>query len=186
MPPSYPPPDWIADLAPVGRVLPDELARMRLAIALARENVLRGTGGPFGAVIVERASGRLVAAGVNSVVRLHCSILHAEVVALMVAQARRRSWTLDDPALPALDLFTSCAPCAMCLGAILWSGVRRVVMGARKEDAEAIGFDEGPVTTESYAHLARRGIEVVRDVARDEARAVFDLYRERGGTVYNG
>jgi tRNA(Arg) A34 adenosine deaminase TadA len=74
----------------------------------------------------------------------------------------------------------------MCLGAVMWSGVKRLVTGAGKEDAEALAFDEGPVFAESYAHLARRGIEVVSDLLAHEARDVFALYRERGGKIYNG
>jgi tRNA(Arg) A34 adenosine deaminase TadA len=179
-------PPWVAELAPPGTVARGDEAAMRLAIALARENVLRGSGGPFGAVIVEHETGRLVGAGVNAVVRLNSSLLHAEVVAIAEAQARLGSWTLAAPGMPRHDLVTSCAPCAMCLGAVMWSGVRRLVTGAEKADAEALAFDEGPVFAESYAHLERRGIAVVADVLRAEAREVFALYRARGGPIYNG
>src|SRR5262249_558066 len=82
----------------------------------------QGHGGPFGAAVFEIPSGRLVAAGVNSVTRLQNCVLHAEVVALMLAQQRVRSFTLGPPALPAHELFTSCEPCAMCLGVTLYSG----------------------------------------------------------------
>jgi tRNA(Arg) A34 adenosine deaminase TadA len=74
----------------------------------------------------------------------------------------------------------------MCLGAVLWSGVRAVLIGAARSDVVAHGFDEGPVFPESYAYLAERGIAVVRDVLRNEARAVLDLYAERNGVIYNG
>jgi tRNA(Arg) A34 adenosine deaminase TadA len=74
----------------------------------------------------------------------------------------------------------------MCLGATLWSGVRRLICGARREDAEALKFDEGPVFPESYAYLESRGIDIVRGVCRKEAVAVLDLYLSRNGTVYNG
>jgi tRNA(Arg) A34 adenosine deaminase TadA len=72
----------------------------------------------------------------------------------------------------------------MCLGAALWSGVRRVVCGATKEDAEAIGFDEGPVSEDSWAHLERRGVEIVRGVLREEAAAVLRRYQELGRPLY--
>ncbi|HEX7024878.1 MAG TPA: hypothetical protein VF187_08680, partial [Gemmatimonadales bacterium] len=88
--------------------------------------------------------------------------------------------------MPPHELVTSCEPCAMCLGAILWSGVTRVVMGASRQDATALEFEEGPVFPESYRYLESRGIEIVREVLRAEARAVLELYRERGGTIYNG
>lgn len=179
-------PGWLEEVVRPGMVLPDDPSRMRLAIRLARENVLRDTGGPFGAVIVERHTGRLVAAGVNSVLRLNNSMLHAEVMAIMEGQGRLRSWTFGAEGMPAHDLFTSCAPCAMCLGAVMWSGVTRLVSGADKQDAESLQFDEGPVFEESYAHLGRRGVEVVRSFLREEACEVFALYRERGGPIYNG
>lgn len=159
--------------------------RMRLAVQLARENVLRKTGGPFGAAVFERDSGVLVSAGVNSVTRLQNSVLHAETLALMLAQHRLGSFTLNAPGLPAHELVTSCEPCAMCLGAAFWSGVRRLVYGANREDATALSFDEGPVFPASYAYLEERGITVVRDVLRSEAAAVLELYRDTGGPIYN-
>src|SRR5437868_13108732 len=102
--------------------------RMRLAIRISRDNVEHKTGGPFGAAIFERNSGKLVAVGMNSVVRLHNCTLHGEMVAFMMAQQKVKSFTLSAPGMPEHDLFTSCEPCAMCLGAALWSGVKRIVM----------------------------------------------------------
>ena len=74
------------------------------------------------------------------------------------------------PLFPFTQLFTSCEPCCMCLGATLWSGVNRLVCAAKKDDASAIGFDEGPVFDESYEHLERSGVEVVRNVLQKEVR----------------
>jgi tRNA(Arg) A34 adenosine deaminase TadA len=136
--------------------------------------------------VFERRSGRVVAVGVNSVVRLTNSALHGEVVALMLAQARLGSYTLGGAAQPEHELVTSCVPCAMCLGAILWSGVKRVVCGAAREDATRLAFEEGPVFPESYQYLERLGVEFVRSVMREEARQVMELYRKSGGEVYNG
>ena len=179
-------PDWIDDVVDWARPYRTDDEKMRLAIALARENVARGTGGPFGAVIVERDSGRLVSVGVNRVVPLDNCTLHAEMVAFMLAQRRVGNFSLAAPGLPAHDLATSCDPCAMCLGATLWSGVRRVLCGATRDDAMLLQFDEGPVFASSWAYLKRKGLEVHRGVLRQEAVGVFDLYRERGGAVYNG
>lgn len=159
--------------------------KMRLAIALSRLNVERETGGPFGAAVFELETGRLVGIGVNSVVRLNCSALHAEVVALMLAEQERRSFTLAAPGLPTHELVTSCEPCAMCLGATLWSGVKRLVCGATRSDATRLGFDEGPVFSASYEYLAHAGIEIAREVCRAEARAVLELYRSKSGPIYN-
>ena len=159
---------------------------MRLAISVARENVERGTGGPFGAAIVERDTGRVVAVGMNSVVRLSNSTLHGEIVAFMMAQQRIGSYTLSVPGGRVHDMYTSCEPCAMCLGASLWSGVKRVVYGATRDDAAQLDFEEGPVFEASYEYVEDRGLEIVGPRLRHEARQVFDLYRARGGKIYNG
>jgi len=166
-------------------VYPGDDERMQLAIALARWNVLEATGGPFGAAVFERASGRLVAVGINLVVPLGNSSLHAEMVAFMMAQARVGSYTLGGKGMPEHELATSCEPCAMCLGATLWSGVRRVICGATRDDALGLEFDEGPVFDASYAYLAERGVEVERGVRRAEAAEVLALYRRRAGVIYN-
>jgi len=158
---------------------------MRVAIEMAAANVTNGAGGPFGAAIFESDSGQLVSLGVNTVVRLRNSVLHAEIVAFMRAQARIGTYTLAAPDLPSHTLYSTCDPCAMCLGAALWAGVRRIVCGATRQDAVAMRFDEGPVFPESYDYLRGRGIEVVHGVLRDEARATLELYRARGGVIYN-
>jgi len=179
-------PDWAHESIAWDAVYRTDEERMRLAIAVSRENVDHETGGPFGAAIFERDSGRLVAVGMNSVVRLNNCTLHGEMVAFMMAQARLQSFTLNAPHLPAHELVTSCEPCAMCLGATLWSGVRRVVYAAGREDAARLQFDEGPVFPESYHYLEERGITIVRNFLRDEAVAVLERYRAKSGTIYNG
>jgi tRNA(Arg) A34 adenosine deaminase TadA len=179
-------PAWVADVVDWNRAYATDRERMQLAIAMSRENVERETGGPFGAAVFESRTGRLVAVGMNSVVRLNNSTLHGEMVAFMMAQQRVASFTLHGPTLPDHELFTSCEPCAMCLGATLWSGVRRVVYGAAREDASRLNFEEGPVFPESYRYLEDRGIRIDRGLLRDEAKAVLERYREKRGTIYNG
>ncbi|NNG15465.1 MAG: nucleoside deaminase [Gemmatimonadales bacterium] len=179
-------PPWVAEVVDWKRRYPSDEERMRLAIDLSRENVLRETGGPFGAAIFVEQTGELVGVGMNSVQRLTNATLHAEMVAFMVAQHRLGTFTLGAEGLPDHTLVTSCDPCAMCLGAVLWSGVRRVLCGASRDDATRLGFDEGPVFPESYRYLEDRGITILRGVVRVEARTVLELYRERGGSIYNG
>ncbi len=164
--------------------IPELKARMELAVELARRNVEHATGGPFGAAVFERESGRLLAAGVNLVVLAGISAAHAELIALTLAQLRVGSFDLGAPGLPVHELVTSVEPCAMCLGALPWSGVRRVVCGAAGEDAERAGFDEGAKPDAWPAELERRGIEVVRGVLRREAAKVLQEYAERGGQIY--
>lgn len=178
-------PAWVGAVVDWKQPLATDDVRMRLAIRLARENVERGTGGPFGALVVERDSGKLVGVGMNSVVRLHNCTLHGEMVAIMMAQQAVQSYTLGAAGLPAHELVTSCEPCAMCLGAALWSGVKRIVCGAAREDATRLKFEEGPVFPESYKYLEDRGVAITRNVLRAEARDVLERYRAGGGAVYN-
>ena len=168
---------------------------MSLAVSLSDANVEAGTGGPFGAAIFERMRGddddgggycRLVSVGMNRVVPLRNSTLHGEMVAIQIAQSKLDTFTLSeiDGVKRQFELFTSCEPCAMCLGGTLWSGVSRLVCGATKDDAQSIGFDEGPVTEDSYAHLVRAGVSVSRGVMREEAADVLRRYGRRG-VIYN-
>jgi tRNA(Arg) A34 adenosine deaminase TadA len=179
-------PAWVQAEVDFAAPYPTDTDRMALAIRLSRENIERGTGGPFGAAVFERDTGMLLSVGINSVVRLNNCTLHAEMVAYQLAQRRIASYTLGAEGQPAHELFTSCEPCAMCLGATLWSGISRVVIAATREDAIALGFDEGPVFTESYEYLASRGVQIERGLLRTEARAVLERYRDLGGPVYNG
>ncbi len=178
-------PDWLDQMIDWQRRYASIEDRMGLAVAVARENVLRATGGPFGAAVFETDSGRLVSIGVNSVTRLNNSVLHAEVLALMLAQQRVGGFSLGAAGQPVHELVSSCEPCAMCLGATLWSGVRRLVCGASRNDATALSFEEGPVFPESWSYLERCGIEIAREVMRAEAAAVLELYRASGGAIYN-
>jgi len=179
-------PEWTDRFLETEQTFASTEDRMQFAIELARQNILQRTGGPFGAAVFESETGRLVSIGVNLVVPQNNCVLHAEIIAFMMAQHRLESWTLAAPGMPAYEIVTSCEPCAMCLGATHWSGVERLVCGAAREDAERLNFDEGPVFAESYAYLQRRGVEIVRRVCREEARAVLELYAQQSGTIYNG
>jgi tRNA(Arg) A34 adenosine deaminase TadA len=181
---DYPP--WVESEVDWNRRYDTDEEKMRLAIGIARQNVLASTGGPFGAAVFEVDTGRLVSVGMNSVLRLNNSTLHAEMLAFMTAQSRLGSYTLAGSGVPAHELFSSCEPCAMCLGATLWSGVKRLVCGAAREDVEALGFDEGPVFPASHRYLEEHGIQIVRNVRREEARDVLKLYQEMSGPIYNG
>jgi tRNA(Arg) A34 adenosine deaminase TadA len=178
-------PEWLVRLCSQasGR-FPTVDSRVDFAVGLARENVARGTGGPFGAAVFDVETGELAAAGVNLVVSANCSVLHAEIVAIVGAQSRLGTYDLAAGG-GVYELASSAAPCAMCLGAIPWSGIRRLSCGARGSDVEAIGFDEGDKPEAWEARLAARGIEVFTDVCRQSAVAVLCDYAARGGPVYN-
>jgi tRNA(Arg) A34 adenosine deaminase TadA len=179
-------PGWVGELSSYAdrryRTVED---RMRFVVGLSRLNVRNGTGGPFGAAIFERASGRLLAPGVNLVVGSGCSVFHAEMVAVMVAQKVLGTFDLGGEDLPPYELVASTEPCAMCLGATPWSGVRHLVCGARDEDARAVGFDEGAKMAQWAGSLEDRGISVELGVLREEAVAVLQEYAALGGEIYN-
>jgi tRNA(Arg) A34 adenosine deaminase TadA len=177
-------PEWIEELVSGDEFYPTTGDRMRLAVELSRQNVERGTGGPFGAAVFELESGRLIAPGVNLVVGSGCSVFHAEMVAIMVAQRVVGDFDLDAGG-SLYELVASTEPCAMCLGAVPWSGVRSLLCGARGEDAEEIGFDEGTKPPDWVGALEKRGITVVRDVLREEAVSVLRDYARHGGEIYN-
>ncbi len=178
-------PSWVTDLMGSSpKIYPTMEDRMRFVIALARENVCRKTGGPFGAGVFD-SQGHLIAAGVNLVESGNCSILHAEMVAIALAQKILGRYDISQGGKHDYELTASAEPCAMCYGAIPWSGVSRLVCGARDEDARAIGFDEGPKLDNWREALEKRGIEVFQDVVRDESIDVLSLYAQSGGRIYN-
>jgi tRNA(Arg) A34 adenosine deaminase TadA len=159
--------------------------RMAFLIEALRKNIAAESGGPFTAGVFEIATGKLVALGVNLVVPHGISVLHAEIVAIMRAQSLLGIYDLGGEGAPACELMTTAEPCAMCFGAILWSGVKRVTMGARSCDVEKLGFDEGPKVAAWREEFALRGIETVCDVDRARVVGLLEDYASRGGKLYN-
>lgn len=176
-------PSWMANEIEGGRVYPDAESRVAFAIRLARRNVDEKSGGPFGAAIFD-ANGRIVGAGVNRVLPQSCSAAHAEILAFATAQAcvGRARLNADGARY---TLATSAQPCAMCYGASFWAGIDEILIGARGEDVMSLSeFDEGPLPQDWIGELASRGIDVRRDLLREEAREVFVRYARQGGPAY--
>ena len=169
-------PDWLVAMAPPAAPVSDE-ACMRLAITLACENVAQETGGPFGAVVRADFTGEIVSVGVNLVPASGNPVLHAETVAISLAAEQLAG---GGPR----TLFTSCEPCIMCLGALHWSGIQRIVSAALKADAEAAGFSEGAGTRELRAEMAARGVVFVDGVLREAGAEVLRVYAGGGGRIY--
>jgi tRNA(Arg) A34 adenosine deaminase TadA len=180
-------PDWAVDaLERELPYIPELDARMRWVIELARLNFVRDTGGPFAAAVFEEETGRVVSIGVNRVVPGRCSSAHAEVMALSLAQRALGGHDLGGPGQPAHQILVNWAPCAMCCGAICWSGVRTVVIAGSGPEMEALtGFDEGPIHPRWQDELRRRGIAVRDGLLRDEALAAFREFAASGRPVYN-
>jgi len=179
-------PGWVQDILPASDMLFHTTEeRMQLALRLAANNI-KNNGGPFGAAVFEQQSGRLIAPGINLVLQTNCSVVHAEIVAIILAQQQVGNFDLGAAGLPAYELVSTTEPCAMCLGAIPWSGLSSLVCGARDEDARSIGFDEGDKPADWPSKLQRRSISVTRDILRDSAKAIMQQYVDEGGIIYNG
>ncbi|KRA46855.1 nucleoside deaminase [Pseudoxanthomonas sp. Root630] len=176
-------PAWTHDLVDPAATYASDEDKVALAIDLSRRNVDANTGGPFGAVVFG-PDHRVIALGVNRVMPHTCSLAHAENMAYMLAQQRLQTPRLNDRMAP-VTLATSSQPCCQCYGATVWAGIDRLLIGARAEDVmELTEFDEGPLPADWVGELNKRGIEVVRDLRRDDARAVLKHYGESGGDRY--
>jgi tRNA(Arg) A34 adenosine deaminase TadA len=176
-------PPWVHQAIDPNTVCATPEARMALAIELARLNVDRRTGGPFGAAVFT-SEGRLVSVGVNRVVPSSCSVAHAEMLAFMTAQLRLQRFRLNEDGSKFV-LATSAQPCCQCYGASFWAGIDALEIGARADDVhELTEFDEGPLPADWVGELERRGIAVLRDVSREAARTVLASYGAAGGEAY--
>lgn len=178
-------PDWLRDQPPPAPI-PHLSERMDFVLGLAQRNVTAGTGGPFAAAVFVRDSGELVSVGVNRVVPSACSLAHAEVLALGLAHTALGTYDLGAAGRPALQLVSSSQMCAMCLGAVAWSGVAEVAFSTTTGDVvAALGFDEGPEPPDPVEQLRNRGISVLAGLMRDRGLAVLRAYAAAGGVVYN-
>lgn len=176
-------PAWVHDAIDTATIYASDEEKVALAIGLSRRNVDAGSGGPFGAVVFG-PDHRVIAVGVNRVMPHTCSLAHAENMAYMLAQQRLQTPRLNDRVAP-VTLASSSQPCCQCYGATVWAGIDRLLIGARAEDVmELTEFDEGPLPADWAGELNKRGIEVVRDLCREDARAVLRSYGEMGGDRY--
>jgi tRNA(Arg) A34 adenosine deaminase TadA len=150
-------------------------AFMARAIQLSLENVSSGRGGPFGAVIVKE--GIIVAEGANQVTEMNDPTAHAEVVAIRQACQKLRCFELRG-----CDLYTSCEPCPMCLGAVYWARIDRVYFGNLAADAAKIGFDDSAIYAEITQPHAEREIPMIQ-MMRDEALAAFRAWEQHPGKI---
>lgn len=145
------------------------------AIQLSMENVDSGQGGPFGAVIVRE--GTIVAEGANRVTATNDPTAHAEVIAIRAACSKLGRFELND-----CEIYTSCEPCPMCLGAIYWARLGRIYFGNVAGDAAAIGFDDSFIYRELGKTLGGRSIPMAQ-MMRDKALAAFRAWQEKPDKV---
>jgi guanine deaminase len=148
----------------------DKNSFMREAIRLSIENVKNG-GGPFGAVIVK--DGEIIATGVNRVTSQHDPTAHAEVSAIRAACSKLGVFDLSG-----CDIYTSCEPCPMCLGAIYWAHLGKLYYANTKDDAKDIGFDDAFIYREMELPISERNLSY-ESLLRDEALQAFNLWRDK-------
>ena len=144
---------------------------MKRAIALALENVRSGSGGPFAALVVKNEG--IIAEGVNRVTRSNDPTAHAEVVAI-----REACRALADFQLTGCDLYTTCEPCPMCLGAIYWARPQRVFYAATAGDAASAGFDDAFIYRELQVAPGARRIPATQ-LLREESLAIFSAWKQQ-------
>jgi tRNA(Arg) A34 adenosine deaminase TadA len=181
-------PGWVLqEIAADDQALPAMHDRMRLVHRLADRNHREGTGGPFAALVANADTGEILSVGVNLVLAANLSSVHAEVVAISLAQTRLGAWDLGGATGPPTELVVNWRPCAMCYGAAMWSGIERLVIAGEGDEVETLtGFDEGPMREDWKEQFAERGITVVTDVLREDALTTFTEYGGRTDTtVYN-
>lgn len=145
---------------------------MQRAIELARQNITKLYGGPFGAVIVK--DGKIIGEGSNEVVKNNDPTAHAEIVAI-----RRATQYLNSFQLEGCEIYCSCEPCPMCLGAIYWARPSKIYYAASREDASKANFDDSLIYKEINMSLNKRLIPI-EQVLPEKAKEVFKEWNEGG------
>jgi guanine deaminase len=157
----------------IGVTLHDQF--MREAIKLSRQNIREGKGGPFAAVIVK--DGAVIARGANLVTSTNDPTAHAEIVAIREACRTLGSFQLDG-----CDIYTSCEPCPMCLGALYWARPRGIYFANTRDDAAEIGFDDRAIYEEFTRPHSDRKIPMIQ-VLREEALVAFREWQAKNDKV---
>ena len=143
---------------------------MSSALQLAADNMDSMNGGPFGAVIVK--DGEIIATAVNSVLELNDPTAHAEIVAI-----RKACEKLNDFQLTGCEIYSSCEPCPMCMGAIYWARPDRVYYAATRKDAAQAGFDDDFIYAELAKDIGSRNM-AMEQLLHKEAKEIFDPWKE--------
>ena len=179
-------PEWVNKIdTNISCLTPEE--QMRFTVSLLEQQIEHMSGGPFAAAIFS-PKGKLVAVGVNQVVAWNDPTAHAEMTAFRFGADMLKRFSFNDKSSgdDGYILATTGQMCAMCFGATPWAGVSKVVVGARADDAEKMGFDEGPIHPDWKVELERRGIAVTEGILRELVLEQYARYVEKGGVIYTG
>src|SRR6187549_4057131 len=144
---------------------------MQEAIALSQSGMANNEGGPFGCIVVR--GDEIVGRGNNKVTSTNDPTAHAEVTAIRDACKNLGTFQLDD-----CEIYTSCEPCPMCLGAIYWARPKVVYYANNRQDAADIGFDDSMIYDEMAAAIEQRKIPI-QSLSRDEAIKVFNAWKDK-------
>ena len=147
---------------------------MRLAIELANESVAKG-GGPFGAVVVR--DGEIISACANRVTLDNDPTAHAEVTAIREACSKLGSFSLEG-----CEIYASCEPCPMCLGAIYWAGIERVYYAATRQHAAQAGFDDSMIYDQIPLQPEQRSVACLQ-LESDSQQQPFDLWQQKNDKI---
>ena len=147
---------------------------MQIANELARENIVTGNGGPFGAVIVK--NGEIIGRGNNHVLKNNDPTAHAEIMAIREASRNLKSYDLSE-----CELYTSCYPCPMCLSATIWANIKQVYYGNTKEDAESIGFRDDYIY--NFIKNQTKDVLELNQIDREETIKVFDEFNNKSDKI---
>jgi len=150
-------------------------AFMKEAIALAMSNVEDSHGGPFGAVVVK--DGKIIGAGANQVTASSDPTAHAEIVAIRQASAHLGTFDLSD-----CEIYASCEPCPMCLGAIYWAKIDKLYYAATKDDAAKANFDDSYIYKEFSLPKNERSLSSLQ-MMRDDAVKVFEAWNNSDNKI---
>lgn len=148
---------------------------MARAIQLSIDNVISGNGGPFGAVVVR--NGGIIAEGVNRVTARNDPTAHAEMIAIREACAK-----LGNFELKGCELYSSCEPCPMCLGACYWARLTRIYFGNSAADASRVGFDDSFIYRELVLEFGQRSIPMI-PMMREQALAGFKAWQQKADKI---
>lgn len=174
-------PNWAQELVDPGQGFDTPEERMALAVELSRRNMVERTGDPFGAAVFDDSTSRLVALGVNVVAPSATVAAHAEVVALCLAGVAVGNHHLGEGTGNPIEVATSCAPCMMCQGAIVGSGVSSLLIAVREDDTRSLGLGGSRRPPEWVEALRQQGVSVTEDVLRAEGVEVLREFAAKGG-----
>jgi tRNA(Arg) A34 adenosine deaminase TadA len=150
---------------------------MQMAVRLSREGMDKGNGGPFGSIVVK--DNEVIGKGYNSVLSDHDPTAHAEIIAIRDACNRLNSFHLEG-----CEIYTSCEPCPMCLGAIYWARPDKVYFANTRKNAEDIGFDDSLIYNEIALPMEKRKIPMIQLEVNDALKVFEEWKLKENKTVY--